>query len=104
MTAVNDTDLLQEHRISHLVQVIDIAWLPAQRAGLECYRIDIRDSTSADLRPHLESACSYIDKALRAGENVLVHCQQVRIVSAIGSSPSNSPLNSSRGFHGVQPS
>jgi protein-tyrosine phosphatase len=79
MTAVNDADLLQEHRISHLVQVLDIAWLPAARAGFECYRIDIRDSTSADLRPHLESACSYIDKALRSGQNVLVHCQQVRI-------------------------
>ena len=79
MTAVNDTDLLQEHRISHLVQVLDVAWLPADRAGLECYRIDIRDSTSADLRPHLEMACSYIDRALRAGKNVLVHCQQVRL-------------------------
>jgi len=76
MTAVNDPDLLQEHRISHLVQVLDVAWLPAARAGFECYRIDIRDSTSADLRPHLESVCNYIDRALRSGQNVLVHCQQ----------------------------
>jgi len=80
LTAVNDTDLLREHRISHLVQVLDTAWLPAERGGLSCYRIDIRDSSSADLRPHLEAACSYIDKALRSGKNVLVHCQQVRLL------------------------
>jgi hypothetical protein len=77
LTAVNDSELLREHRISHLVQVLDVAWLPAERAGLDCYRIDIRDSSSADLRPHLEAACSYIDKSMRAGKNVLVHCQQV---------------------------
>ena len=89
MTAINDTDLLQEHSITHLVQVLDIAWLPAAHAGFKCYRIDIRDSTSADLRPHLESACSYIDTALLSNENVLVHCQQVRIVFSNGSIPAN---------------
>ncbi|GAW05319.1 phosphatases II [Lentinula edodes] len=29
-----------------------------------------------DLKPHLEDACNSIDRALRSGRNVLVHCQQ----------------------------
>jgi hypothetical protein len=77
LTAINDRDLLREHRISHLIQVLDVAWLPIDKDGLECYRIDILDSTASDLKPHLEAACAYIDKALRSGKNVLVHCQQV---------------------------
>ena len=77
MTAINDTDLLREHHISHLIQVLDIAWLPVDKGGLDCYRINIHDSTSSDLKPHLEAVCSYIDRALRSGKNVLVHCQQV---------------------------
>jgi protein-tyrosine phosphatase len=76
MTAINDRDLLREHRISHLIQVLDVAWLPSDRDGFESYRIDILDSSSSDLKPHLESACNFIDKALRSGKNVLVHCQQ----------------------------
>ena len=34
-------------------------------------------------------ACSYIDTALLSNENVLVHCQQVRIVFTNGSIPAN---------------
>jgi hypothetical protein len=39
------------------------------------------DLESQDLRPHLEDAVEDIDSALRRGRNVLVHCQQVSIVS-----------------------
>ena len=78
LTAVNDMDLLREHRITHLVQVIDIPWLPqAEKNGFTCYRIDIVDHSSADLRPHLEAVCNHIDKTLKSGQSVLVHCQQV---------------------------
>lgn len=78
LTAVNDVDLLREHRITHIVQVIDIPWLPqAEKNGFTCYRIDIVDHSSADLRPHLEAVCNHIDKILRNGQSVLVHCQQV---------------------------
>jgi predicted protein tyrosine phosphatase len=77
LTAVNDMDLLREHRITHLVQVIDIPWLPqAEKNGFTCYRIDIVDHSSADLRPHLEAVCNYIDRILKNGQSVLVHCQQ----------------------------
>jgi len=80
MTAINDRDLLRDHRISHLIQILDVAWLPPsdKDSGLDCYRIDILDSSSSDLKPHLEAACIYIDRALRSGKNVLVHCQQVK--------------------------
>ena len=50
----------------------------AQGVKLECYRLDILDSTTADLKPHLEATVRWIDDRLRRGVNVLVHCQQVR--------------------------
>lgn len=78
MAAIHDRDLLREHRISYLVQVLEVPWLPpADKDGINCYRIDILDTSSADLKPHLEAACNHIDRALRSGANVLVHCQQV---------------------------
>lgn len=79
LSAVNDIDLLREHRITHLVQVLDVPWLPqSEKNGFTCYRIDILDHSSADLRPHLEAVCNHIDKALKSGQSVLVHCQQVQ--------------------------
>ncbi|KAK0483133.1 protein-tyrosine phosphatase-like protein [Armillaria luteobubalina] len=77
LAAVCEKDLLREHHITHLVQVLDVPWLPiSEKDGFSCYRIDILDQASSDLRPHLEDACNYIDRALRGGKSVLVHCQQ----------------------------
>lgn len=80
MTAVHDQDLLKEQAITHFVQVHEVPWLPNSKDGNNYYRIDILDSCSTDLRPHLEAACDYIDQALKTGRNVLVHCQQVGIL------------------------
>lgn len=83
-SAILDPALLAAHAVGALVQVLDAPWLPsvdahaAQGVRLECYRLDILDSTSADLKPHLEAAVRWIDDRLRRGVNVLVHCQQVR--------------------------
>ncbi|KAJ3575509.1 hypothetical protein NP233_g1049 [Leucocoprinus birnbaumii] len=75
--AVQDKDMLREHRITHLVQVLDVPWLPAfEKDGFSTYRISIDDATNVDIRPYLEAACNYIDAALRSGRNCLVHCQQ----------------------------
>jgi len=77
LSATMEKPVLHEHNITHLVQVLDVPWLPlTEKDGFECYRIDILDVPSADLRVHLDGACRAIDKALRNGKNVLVHCQQ----------------------------
>ncbi|KAK2460467.1 hypothetical protein APHAL10511_007514 [Amanita phalloides] len=77
LTASNDADLLREHRISHLVQVLEAPWLPQpDKNGFHCYRIDILDHSAVDIKPHLDAVCNHIDKLLRDGESVLVHCQQ----------------------------
>jgi len=77
MEAVHNLDLLRAHGITHLVQVLEVPWLPqSEDAGFACYRIDIEDRSSAALQPHLEAACNYIRAALGRGDNVLVHCQQ----------------------------
>ncbi|KAH9948323.1 phosphatases II [Amylocystis lapponica] len=81
-SAILDPALLSGHHIGALVQVLDAPWLPSMEAHakqgthLESYRLDILDSTSADLAPHLESTVRWIDDKLRKGINVLVHCQQ----------------------------
>ncbi|KAF8993128.1 protein-tyrosine phosphatase-like protein [Cyathus striatus] len=77
LSAVQDKDLLKAHNITHLVQVLDVPWLPiSEKDGFNCYRIEIHDATNVDLKPHLEAVCAHIDRALRGGRNVLVHCQQ----------------------------
>jgi len=79
MAAVHDSDLLHLHDISHLVQVLEVPWMPQPEdagAGLACYPIDIEDDSAAALQPHLEAACDYISASLGRGDNVLVHCQQ----------------------------
>ncbi|KAI0345454.1 phosphatases II [Trametopsis cervina] len=80
LQAIFDAPLLSAHAIGALVQVLDAPWLPsvdAQGPGkMDAYRLDILDSTTADLKPHLEATVRWIDERLRRGVNVLVHCQQ----------------------------
>ncbi|KAF7356106.1 Phosphatases II [Mycena venus] len=77
MAAVHDVELLREHDITHLVQVLEVPWIPqADDDGFTYHRIDIEDRSSAALQPHLEAACNYIRASLARGDNVLVHCQQ----------------------------
>jgi len=77
LSATMEKSILHEHKITHLVQVLDVPWLPiTEKDGFECYRIDILDIPSANLRGELEGACKDIDNALRGGQNVLVHCRQ----------------------------
>ena len=78
LSAVQDAAMLRQQGITHLVQVLDVPWLPvSEKDGFDCYKIEIHDEASVDLRPYLEGVCSYIAKALGQGRNVLVHCQQV---------------------------
>jgi len=75
--AGSDPELLRQHHINHLVQVLDVPWLPTHTdLSIIVTRFDIMDVPSADLRSHLEEACARIDKSLKSGKNVLVHCQQ----------------------------
>ncbi|KAJ7031877.1 protein-tyrosine phosphatase-like protein [Mycena alexandri] len=77
MAAVHDTELLRTHHITHLVQVLEVPWIPQSDAdGFACHRIDIEDRSSAALQQHLAPACDYIRASLARGDNVLVHCQQ----------------------------
>lgn len=77
MSATMDRELLASRRITHLVQVLDAPWLPmSEKDGFRCLKIELLDTPSTDLRPHLEGASQYIASALLSGGNVLVHCQQ----------------------------
>ncbi|KAJ7148557.1 protein-tyrosine phosphatase-like protein [Mycena crocata] len=77
MAAAHDRDLLREHRVNHLVQVLEVPWQPqSDDAEFSYHRIDIEDRSSAALSGHLAEACDYIRTSLKNGDNVLVHCQQ----------------------------
>ena len=85
MAALGEHDLLRSNHIAHLVQVLEVPWAPQEAAvppdmDIAKYRIDLEDSKSAGpaLRGQLAPACDYIRDALGKGENVLVHCHQVR--------------------------
>lgn len=75
-----DEELLASHGIHNLVALYDAALVgeAPPRAGRGLHRIAIQDSTAADIRPYLDAACRFIDEKLALGQNVLVHCQQVR--------------------------
>ncbi|KAJ7121461.1 dual specificity phosphatase [Mycena epipterygia] len=73
MAAMLEPDLLRAHHITHIVQVLEMPW---DTDGFAFYRIEMEDSPSAALRPHLGPACDYIRTALDNGESVLVNCHQ----------------------------
>lgn len=85
LSAAHDSDLLRQEHISHVVQVLDMPYMPevaspgkGGKSHLEKYRVDIMDTPREDLAKHLDEACAWISDALRHGGNVLVHCGQVR--------------------------
>ncbi|KIM36508.1 hypothetical protein M413DRAFT_449062 [Hebeloma cylindrosporum] len=72
-----DASTLRSHNITHIIQVLDVPWNPlSDKDGFNLYKIEIMDEKTVDIRPYLEGASSHIERALRAGRNVLVHCQQ----------------------------
>jgi hypothetical protein len=82
LAAVYDPPALREAHISYIVQVLDVQWNPlSDKDGFSCYKIPVMDDITVDLRPHLEEACTNIDKALRNGKGVLVHCHQVSSIA-----------------------
>lgn len=80
-----DDELLAAHNIRALVSLHDagLAGEMEPRAGRSAHRIVIHDSTAVDIRPYLDASCRFIEEKLSRGENVLVHCQQVRFIPAI---------------------
>ena len=53
-----------------------------QQAKFGRFKVAIADSAAPDvLAPHLDDAVRFIRDRLTKGENVLVHCQQVRLLS-----------------------
>ena len=75
--AAIDLPLLRTHSITHIVQVLDVPWLPLEDEGFTYTRVHIEDKpTIGLLGPYLVDACQGISTALAKG-NVLVHCHQV---------------------------
>lgn len=73
--AVSEPDVLHQHQINHIVQVIELPWIPLD--GFETYCIDLGDVQTADLQSHLADASNHIHGLIVSGASVLVHCHQV---------------------------
>ncbi len=113
VAAVDDA-LLADNRIRAIVEVLDAPWAstpatPAPGAGgfdfssnegedaqISRYKIAIPDSSAEGvLKPALlDGAVRFIAERLARGQNVLVHCQQVSVVSLVfhPSFRSNNPV------------
>lgn len=79
-----DSEILDSHHINDIVSINDKGMMNFNRTdGRGAHRIVLSDSTASDIRPHLDDACKYISSKLSNGENVLVHCQQVSMISYI---------------------
>lgn len=91
-----DADLLQTNAIKHLVEVLDSPWGNGQQqsppGGCDLYKIAIPDSSTADLKSHLDESCKHIHDVLRKGRNVLVYCQQVGVRDVIAQCADICPL------------
>ena len=96
-----DSDLLANNSIRAIVEVHDSPWgmspLPTPAlsrdahatisfettrggSGPTRYKVAIADSSEPDvLKPYLEDVVRHIRERLANGDNVLVHCQQVRL-------------------------
>lgn len=81
LAALSDVPALRAAHITHLVQILDVPWLPPlQQQGFICYQIkidDTEDEAKVDLRKYLKDATNWIEGVMRQGGGVLVHCQQV---------------------------
>ncbi len=74
-----DQDLLDSHNIRQIISVIDSEMMMVPPSnGRRAHRIPIADSSRVNLKPYLDAACRCIAENLEKGNNVLVHCQQVR--------------------------
>ncbi|KAI9507502.1 phosphatases II [Russula earlei] len=74
IVSAQSTRSLTERRITHIVSVCQ-EQIPAEhpQSGIEHLRIAAHDSPYEDLLIWMPRACSFIDRALRAGGVVLVH-------------------------------
>jgi protein-tyrosine phosphatase len=75
ITAASSTETLEAYGITHVLSVMSPSEAPKVPEGIKQYIINVSDTTTANLLPHLPDAIAFIKLAL-ATENgrVLVHC------------------------------
>ena len=75
--AARSTRSMTENHITHIVSVCSDP-IPGEvpASGICHMRIAVEDVDYADLLIHLPFACQFIDRALRSGGVVFVHCVQ----------------------------
>ena len=75
LQAAQDLALLQRHNITCVLSIIDSCWeLEAYGPDILHRRIDLPDSSSAQIIDYVPDGLRFIHEALKAGRNVLVHC------------------------------
>jgi predicted protein tyrosine phosphatase len=73
LDAAKNKELLKSCGITHLVSILDsFSYMPVFE-DLSYYRIELPDSSNADILAHVPNALNFISQALKQGR-VLVHC------------------------------
>ena len=75
LEAAIDPRVIAEFDIKKIVQVFPEKCALFHSSGVSYHHIPIEDSEDVDLIPYLTDACDFIDNAVDAVHNVLIHCQ-----------------------------
>ncbi|KAH8822330.1 protein-tyrosine phosphatase-like protein [Flagelloscypha sp. PMI_526] len=75
MAAGIDLDILREGKIQDIVEVLEEP-LVSEESDFTIHRVNISDTTTADLKSHLEPSCQFIDSAVKNQRNIIVFCHQ----------------------------
>lgn len=74
LSAAENSELIRSYNITKILSLLDNFSLCKTIEEVEYLRIEINDSMYCNIVQYLPDAISFISKALKNGENVLVHC------------------------------
>jgi predicted protein tyrosine phosphatase len=74
LSASSNLSLLNQHGITSLVSALSSGSHFGRHSGITYHTIDIDDMPSANIKQYIPEALKFIDKELRSGKKVLIHC------------------------------
>lgn len=74
LSASSNLSLLNQHGITSLCSALSAGSHFGKHEGIVYHTIDIDDAPSANIKQFIPEAIRFVDRELRAGKKVLIHC------------------------------
>lgn len=74
LSASSNLSLLNQHGITSLCSALSAGSHFGKHPGITYHTIDIDDTPSANIKQFVPEAIRFVDRELRAGKKVLIHC------------------------------